>query len=961
MTTWIFNVLRELLVQEKLQYLWIEPNSKEEETFVSCSESVLAKCHHYSPRLAKSADIVIYSYRDLRTTAVSYYRKFKSPYQRELIQGWIDAGRKWLPSSNLVLRYEEVEKEPVAAIVSIRKMLAERIGFLEFSLKSDGEIQNQIEQQFLKKQQDKEIRYDVTTMILPDHRTFQPIPQNLIGEDKTIYDQVEKDFTEWLAVHDYISRGKHGQGVEYQIAADFIKSAPTSIVVDIGAECGSYSNMALSAGAGMVILFEYLPRHIEYLQRRFKGNNRIVIHPLAISDKSGSGILHGASDTEGKELDFHHTLSDVGDPRALFRGDRNKKVKTASLGDLFHQGVVPKDIFLLKIDTDGDDLAVLKGMGDLRPKIIMAKYWDTLPETSGKNPYTLKDLADWASLNGYSKRLTIRRNDSLELVEADSIWSQAGDWGSVFFFRKDLETSIFDELWQRHAREKWTNLLEGNSRLLESYLAKEVEIRRLDAALQELRKHHELEERDLRAHMEAKEVEIRRLDHAVKDLRLQAEAKEEQIRLLDQAISELRNSIEGERQALQEQQQKKEALLAGIRQEQEQMQREYQSRIQLKETLIQEQSHALKAYHLLTQIEEKENLLEQIRSYYEQKRLQMEQQLQEKERVITELDRALRSYRSAFRLFRPLLLPWRQTKNLVRSILRPRLGTLNQHPARELILPASYGRQISLNSPPKISLVTPSFRQADFLERTLKSVLDQKYPNLEYFVQDGGSEDGTTKILTRYSDHLAGWQSAPDGGQSYAINLGFAKTSGEIMAWLNSDDILLPGSLFYIADFFQRHPKVDVVYGHRFLIDESDRLIGRWMLPPHDNNSLSWADFVPQETLFWRRRIWEKVGGKVDESFQFAIDWDLLLRFRDAGAVFHRLPRFLGGFRVHSQQKTSAEIGKVGFEEMACIRRRLHGQEPTPIEIRKALLPYLSKHIFIDLLWRIRRTVGLHY
>ena len=106
------------------------------------------------------------------------------------------------------------------------------------------------------------------------------------------------------------------------------------------------------------------------------------------------------------------------------------------------------------------------------------------------------------------------------------------------------------------------------------------------------------------------------------------------------------------------------------------------------------------------------------------------------------------------------------------------------------------------------------------------------------------------------------------------------------MAWLNSDDLLLPGALFYVAEYFRKHPEVDVIYGHRIIINEDNRETGRWVLPPHNDNMLQWADYVPQETMFWRRDLWDKVGGYVDESFQFAMDWELILRFRNAGAVF---------------------------------------------------------------------------
>lgn len=338
----------------------------------------------------------------------------------------------------------------------------------------------------------------------------------------------------------------------------------------------------------------------------------------------------------------------------------------------------------------------------------------------------------------------------------------------------------------------------------------------------------------------------------------------------------------------------------------------------------------------------------------------------EKEAVIEGLSLAVDRYRAAFSLLRWAIVPLARVAGAARFLARhplefmaPRLGKLDQHAPVVVRLAPHDSGLVPLGSPPRISIVTPSFGQADFIERTIRSVLDQGYPNLEYHVQDGASSDGTRAILERHADRLTSWDSSPDSGQTEAINRGFARTTGEIMAWLNSDDVLFPGTLAYIADFFNRHPDVDVVYGHRLLIDENDRQIGRWILPAHSDDVLSWADYVPQETLFWRRRIWDKAGGRVDESFRFAMDWDLLVRFRDAGARFERLPRFLGGFRIHPKQKTSAVMADIGFEEMSRIRERALGRVPTPLEIRKAMRPYLLKHCAADFRWRIQNRLGV--
>jgi FkbM family methyltransferase len=339
--------------------------------------------------------------------------------------------------------------------------------------------------------------------------------------------------------------------------------------------------------------------------------------------------------------------------------------------------------------------------------------------------------------------------------------------------------------------------------------------------------------------------------------------------------------------------------------------------------------------------------------------------LDEKEAVIQELSKALESYRKAFSVMRFFLWPVaalaasvRYLRNRSRALLMPKLGNLNHHAPRDLHLPPHYSQPRQLATHPRICIVTPSFRQASFIERTIRSVLDQGYPNLEYFVQDGGSDDGTLEILERYGDRLASWDSRPDSGQTEAINRGFERVDGEIMAWINSDDILLPGALAFVADYFNGHPEIDVIYGHRILIDENEREIGRWILPPHDDRILSWADYVPQETLFWRRRIWNEVGARVDESFRFAMDWDLLVRFRDAGARFARVPRFLGAFRIHPQQKTSASISDIGFKEMDRIRERALGRVPSRMEIAKAVLPYLMRHVASDFAWRARARLG---
>jgi glycosyltransferase involved in cell wall biosynthesis/ubiquinone/menaquinone biosynthesis C-methylase UbiE len=285
-------------------------------------------------------------------------------------------------------------------------------------------------------------------------------------------------------------------------------------------------------------------------------------------------------------------------------------------------------------------------------------------------------------------------------------------------------------------------------------------------------------------------------------------------------------------------------------------------------------------------------------------------------------------------------------------VFRPKLGTWQQYEPIPVKIPAYYMQAPTGTNLPTISIVTPSYNQGMFIEQTIKSILDQNYPCLEYVIQDGASTDNTRQILAQYQSQLTQVESIRDKGQSNALNLGFAHTTGEIMAYLNSDDLLLPGSLNCVGAYFARHPEVDVIYGHRVVINEYGQEIGRWVLPPHRNDILSWVDYVPQETMFWRRQIWETVGGQIDESFQFALDWDLLLRFRDAGATFAVVPRFLAAFRVHINQKTVAQMERVGLPEIERLRKRCLGYDVTKAEIFQHIDPYLRRQLWYDRLYR---------
>jgi ADP-heptose:LPS heptosyltransferase/GT2 family glycosyltransferase len=261
------------------------------------------------------------------------------------------------------------------------------------------------------------------------------------------------------------------------------------------------------------------------------------------------------------------------------------------------------------------------------------------------------------------------------------------------------------------------------------------------------------------------------------------------------------------------------------------------------------------------------------------------------------------------------------------------IGVLRQYNPRPLSWDKRLSRAplVAAERLPKIAIVTPSYCQPAFLESTILSILNQNYPKLLYAVQDGGSKDSSPEIIGRYASRLTHWACEPDKGQADAIRKGFSRIAPELgpedlMAWFNSDDLAAPRSLAFVAAYFAKHPNVDVIYGHRIIIDDADREVGRWVMPAHEEDSIEWIDYVPQETLFWRKRAWDLAGG-IDPTFQFALDWDLLARFQQAGCRIVRLPYFLGCFRVHAQQKTSQVIHTTGADEMARIRLRFHGSD----------------------------------
>lgn len=237
-----------------------------------------------------------------------------------------------------------------------------------------------------------------------------------------------------------------------------------------------------------------------------------------------------------------------------------------------------------------------------------------------------------------------------------------------------------------------------------------------------------------------------------------------------------------------------------------------------------------------------------------------------------------------------------------------------------------------MNNPPLVSIITPSYNQAHFLEETIRSVLAQDYPNLEYIIVDGGSTDGTVEIIRRYTDRLAWWVSEPDQGQTEALNKGFTHANGEIFAWLNSDDTYLPGAVSEAVEFLTANPQTAMVYGDANLIDDKGSVIGRFPARQTDlHQMLRGSVHIPQQTTFFWARLWKQVG-PLDPSFFFAMDYDLWIRLAKLGPLIYQ-PRLWANFRLHSTGKSIARDDRC-YPEMLRVYRREVGGGPSWLALR---------------------------
>src|SRR5258708_2916487 len=214
---------------------------------------------------------------------------------------------------------------------------------------------------------------------------------------------------------------------------------------------------------------------------------------------------------------------------------------------------------------------------------------------------------------------------------------------------------------------------------------------------------------------------------------------------------------------------------------------------------------------------------------------------------------------------------------------------------------------------PKISIITPSYNQGKYIERTIKSVLSQKYPNLEYIIMDGGSTDTTVSILKKYSRKIV-WKSEKDRGQTHAINKGLRLSTGEIITYLNSDDTYQPKALEKIASFFIEHPQEKFVYGCGRLIDTKDKKIGLYNNLEDDYHRLFASCGISQPAAFWRKELLKTVG-YFNESFRFTMDYDYWVRVSEKYTL-NFLPTIIANTRIHKEAKTSEFTHKLHEEAL---------------------------------------------
>ena len=269
-----------------------------------------------------------------------------------------------------------------------------------------------------------------------------------------------------------------------------------------------------------------------------------------------------------------------------------------------------------------------------------------------------------------------------------------------------------------------------------------------------------------------------------------------------------------------------------------------------------------------------------------------------------------------------------------------------------------------INNKYKLSIIVPNYNGARYLKDTLKSIVIQKLTNYEIIFKDNLSSDTSLRIAKEFKKKIGNKIKIlvkADKGQADGINQGFNQASGEIFCWINSDDMYLKDTFINLFDFIEKNklnPIEDefALYGNRYLINEDGLEINRWILPYHDKKILYYADYIPQETLFWSKKAMDKLKA-LDKKFKFAMDWELLLRMSNKNIKIYHINKMLGCFRVHNEQKTQTQISSIGNYEMNLLRKKNYKK----IKYQNLKFNILKFFIFSHLLDKVYVLKRIYY
>jgi len=248
--------------------------------------------------------------------------------------------------------------------------------------------------------------------------------------------------------------------------------------------------------------------------------------------------------------------------------------------------------------------------------------------------------------------------------------------------------------------------------------------------------------------------------------------------------------------------------------------------------------------------------------------------------------------------------------------------------------PLQYAENMADGSPwPCISVVTPNFNYSEYISDTIFSVVSQGYPNLEYIVLDDGSTDSSYSHILKYKPYLAHCEQQSNIGQARTLNKGFAMSSGEIMAWLNSDDKYLPWTFAVVAEIFQSFPDIEWIVGMPTLWEANGRQVRvtRNLYINIYDYCLGRYEWIQQESVFWRRSLWERAGGYIDESYKFQIDCELWTRFFKLAELWH-VDSCLGGYRYHNATRSSNNMEETHREANKAIMKLIDTCEKNIIQ-----------------------------